>query len=151
MAISRRRNPHDYRALLDSRGDITIGAYARQERRRRIAGILAGLALLGGALWVYFKLQPDPAPGVDDTIHIAVECANPDCGYRGVLETKSHDIEFPQDCPKCGAHSLHKLWVCRNCGHYFRVKPGATDIVCPNCGSPAVGTAEETPPAAPAP
>ena len=121
--------------MLDRRGNLALLAQD------------GGCDPIGGAVWVYFKLQPPSAADGEGTYRIAIECANPDCDYREVKVTKSRDLDFPLVCPKCGGHSVYKLWVCRNCGHYFRVKPGASDIVCPNCGSHAVGTAEDIPPA----
>lgn len=133
----------DYRSVLDSRGDVLVGAYASAQRRQRIMVGAVGLALIGVAVGLYFLLRPIESMGVRGDVSIAVECVVEDCAYRGVLRVPPGTV-FPVRCPACGAHSCHKLWECQNheCGHRFRAKGQPGEVRCERCGSTRVGTAE---------
>lgn len=139
------RELRQYRRLLDSRGDILVGAYAAQQRRRRIAIAVFGLALIGCAVWLYKTTSPRDPATAHGTPAVAVECVNEDCQYRGMITFATADERFPVRCPKCGQRSCYKLWRCRNpdCNHLFLHRGAPADLCCPACGSRAVGTCEE--------
>lgn len=143
MATTRRPNEFtDYRRVLKAKGDVSLGAYARAERRRRILIGLAGLGLIVGAGVAYYLLRPAPTRPVVPTVPLAVRCVVPTCGWEGVLDVPLGHTEQPQECPKCKQRSCQKLWECRDCGTRFLPKGAPTDLRCPACGSAAVGTAE---------
>lgn len=145
MAKARRSNEYtDYRRVLKAKGDVSLGAYARAERRRRILIGVAGLSLIVGACVAYYLLRPAPTKPVVPTIPLAVRCVVPTCSWEGVLNVPLGQTEQPQECPKCKQRSCQKLWQCRDCGTQFLPKGVATDLRCPACGSAAVGTAEAT-------
>lgn len=147
MAI-RRRDPGqpDYRALLNRRGDVLLGAYARQQRRRAILVAFSGVALIIVALWLYNSLQPSESVPVSGQYPAVVRCVR--CGYEGrqMLDPK---VVFPIKCPECGERACHKLWECKHCGVRFVPSGGLNELRCPNCGSGRVGTARESLPASP--
>jgi predicted RNA-binding Zn-ribbon protein involved in translation (DUF1610 family) len=144
----RRKRPRsltDYRRVLDSQGEIVIGAYAEQQRRRRIAIGLFGGALILLAVWFYFGLRPhDTHAG---RYPVAVQCVNEQCGYRAVVYIRPGQEAFPMACPQCGNRSCYKLWQCRNpaCGAVFLHRGEPSELRCPKCGSRTVGTAETLP------
>lgn len=136
----------DYRSLLNTTGDISVGAYAAHQRRRQLLVALLGVALIGGAAWVYSALRPGDQAAAGGTYPVAVECVA--CGYRGVVQMVSGKASFPVVCPKCKGRSCYELWQCRepDCGAQFWRKGGVTDLRCERCGSRRVGAAEEPAP-----
>lgn len=142
----RRRTPRsltDTRAVLDSRGEIAVGAYARQQRRRRALVGLLGVGLIGGAVWLYLALAPEDGPAPARSHPVAVQCVTRDCGYRAVVMVPRGEESFPRVCPRCGQHSCYRLWECRDCGRQFLLSASSGALVCPGCGSERVGGAEE--------
>ncbi|MCK4343024.1 MAG: hypothetical protein KAY37_15020 [Phycisphaerae bacterium] len=141
--MARRRRPAnltDYRAVLDSTGDIAIGAYARQQRRRRILIAMAGIGLIGGAVWLYTTLRPSAEIDWSELRPVAVECVK--CGHREVMFVKAGEPSFPLKCPVCQERACHKLWECRDCGYQFLNIGQDVVLECPKCHSRRVGTAE---------
>lgn len=132
----------DYRSVLNRRGDITLGAYARAQRRSRILMGLAGVGLMVAAAWVYFMLRPAGEIRGPGTVPVLVRCSAQDCGYEGVVHVRPGADHYPMVCPKCGANSCYKVWRCLNCGHLFVRKADQ----CPACGSFSIGTAEDVAP-----
>ncbi len=141
------RDLSSYDSALRRSGDVSIGAYARQQRRKQILIASFGIATLIGAGWLYSVVTPDDLEQPPGRVTIAVECSKEECGYRGMTEIDIANEAFPVVCPRCQDRSCHKLWTCRNCGTQFTVRPGLTDLRCPNpnCGSSAVGATEELP------
>jgi|GEM_PF-861902 len=135
----------DFHSVVLSEGEIAVGAYARAQRRKRIMLGLAGLALIGGAVWLHFALQPGDTPRADWP-QMLVRCVVPSCGYEGVVRLAPERARFPLKCPKCGQRSLQKVWECRDCGERFlrRAELETPDGIlhCPKCGGVNVGTAE---------
>jgi DNA-directed RNA polymerase subunit RPC12/RpoP len=132
----------DLRSALSKSGDVMIGLYARQQRRRRILISLAGVALMGGALWLYVALRPQSVSEATGGFPVLVQCVEPDCGYRGVVRLTTERAVYPVMCPECGRRACRKVWECRTCGTQFLPTRTDGDIVCPACGSRAVGTAQ---------
>jgi len=130
----------DTRSVLATTGDITVGAYARQQRRRRAAMAVFGLALIGGAVSLYFVLRPQDGAVLEQGFPIVVHCV--ECGYDGIVRVELGQGSFPMTCPQCGEHSCQQVWECRVCGRQFLRKSGAAELRCPFCRSRAVGTAE---------
>ncbi len=139
------RNLTDYRKVLQGRGEIMVGAYARRVRRWRILLGAIGLLLIVGAAWIYVALLPPDPTRHAEPHQVAVACAK--CGYRGVTEAPPAE-PFPLVCPSCGERACYKLWECRNCGHQFLPKGGGAEPTCPQCGHARVGTATQPAPAA---
>lgn len=142
----------DYGAVLDGDGDVVIGAYARQLRRKRLMMGLFGLALIGGAVWLYLVLGREESAAAPAQPTIAVQCVR--CGYRGVVPVSPGEVGAAQRCPRCGEVACQQLWECRACGHQF-LRVGQTgELACPKCGSRSVGSADtpreaESPPDGP--
>jgi DNA-directed RNA polymerase subunit RPC12/RpoP len=134
-------NLNDYRAVLNSSGEIVVGAYARAQRRRRLLIAGLGLALIGTALWLFMLLRPAELQPLPAGSRVVVQCVAPACGFRGPVVVPP-DANFPLKCPKCGARSVQKVWVCRDCGHEFLPKGGIAELRCERCGSQRIGTAE---------
>jgi hypothetical protein len=135
------------RGLLGGAGDIMIGAYARQQRRRRLLIAVVGLILISGAVGIYALLDlPDDTAAANERV-IAVRCVK--CGHTGTVPVEVGNVAFPRKCPACGAVACQKLWECRDCGTQFLNIGGNGVIRCPDCGSGNVGSAVEvrTPPA----
>lgn len=138
-----------YRAMLARRGDVELNAYARQLWRRSALLLLLGLALIGGAAWLYHALRPHEVARDYRDFTDKVRCS--ECGYEGLIRVSTRD-NFPLTCPRCKARSCWKVWRCRDCGTEFIFKPGhderetsATTVRCPNCGSMSVGSAAHPP------
>jgi DNA-directed RNA polymerase subunit RPC12/RpoP len=133
----------DYRAVMNGTGDVSVGAYARVQRRKRILVGLAGVALIGGAVLVHTVLRPREANVAGGPLPVLVRCVAEGCGYEGVMPVPRGQAESEIVCPKCMQHSCRKVWQCRNCGAQFVPKRGAPDIRCPKCRSRQVGAAYE--------
>ena len=110
------RDP-DYRAVLESTGDVSLGAYARAERRRRILIGIGGTTLIAGALGLYFAVRPRDSHPAAGTVPVVVQCVADDCGYSGVVRIRLGAAVFPVECPRCKRFSCQKVWECRDCGH----------------------------------
>ncbi len=132
----------DYRAAIEGQGETLWGAFARVQRRKRIATGLAGAALIGGAIWLYLALRPPDVPGVQP-VDVLVRCINKDCGYEGVVRLRPGGPAFPMTCPKCGQKSCERVWECRACGHRFVPKAIQAPLRCPECDSVEVGVVEQ--------
>ena len=146
--IVRQRASHvnDYRIALNGTGDVSVGAYARAQRRKGIFIGLAGLALIGGAVVTQVLLRPREGRELSGMVPIAVRCVAENCGYEGVIVVKRGASDSELVCPKCGQHSCRKVWQCRNCGARFVPQRGSGEVSCPNCGSQQVGAAYVAPP-----
>jgi DNA-directed RNA polymerase subunit RPC12/RpoP len=129
----------DYRSVMRSSGDVSIGAYARQQRQRRLLVGVAGLIFILGAVWLYSVLQPAEEVDREGRYPLAVRCMK--CGYEGVVLLEVGAESFPLPCPECGERACHKLWLCRACGKTFLRKGGEDVVRCPACGSAQVGEA----------
>lgn len=140
----RRRRPTDlrsYRSGLYRDGELLVGAYARAQRRRQILIALAGLALIGGAVWLYLALHtPTEAVGTGVPL-VQVQCIVPGCAQRTTLRLSGKEV-FPVRCPKCGQNSCQPLWECRDCGEQFLARGRQAELVCPRCRSRRVGISE---------
>jgi predicted Zn-ribbon and HTH transcriptional regulator len=130
----------DYRAMLDSKGDIAFGAYARAQQRRRIVIGLAGLALIGAAIGLHFLVRPERQAVITGKTRVLIRCVS--CGYEGVVSVAPGEADVPMVCPKCAARTCKKVWECRDCGQQFFPKGLPGDTRCPQCNSTRVGTAE---------
>jgi len=118
--------------------EVQIGAYARRQRRKRLAIGLAGVALIAAGWWLYLELRPKPA-GVRTATTVVVRCTS--CAWEGRL-TVPADQRFPMDCPQCGQRACEVLWRCRDCGERFVPPRGADPLRCPRCESLRVGALE---------
>lgn len=136
----------DYRAAMNATGDVSVGAYARAQRRNRILLGLAGVALIGGAVFVHMFLRPREAGVAGGPLPVLVRCVAEGCGYEGAMAVPRGQAESEIVCPKCGQHSCRKVWQCRSCGAQFVPKRGAFEIRCPDCGGRQVGAAYELAP-----
>jgi DNA-directed RNA polymerase subunit RPC12/RpoP len=132
----------EYRAALNRKGEVAIGARARAERRKRFLIGAAGLALIGGAVVTHLVLRPaEHGPTGRATAIVLVQCMDPQCGFQGTVEVPLQEARFPIKCPRCGQQSCQKVWECRDCGHRFVPVGGAGELQCRECGSKRVGTA----------
>lgn len=147
MARSRRSyGVTDYSSVLNRSGDVSVGAYARAQRRRRIAVAAAGILLVLGAVWLHGLLQPRDGNDQPEEHTVLVRCVL--CEHEFGIPVPSGPAAFPLTCPECGERACHKLWECRVCRHRFVLMGGdSRELQCPNCGSRAVGAA--TPPDTP--
>jgi len=141
--MRRPTNLTDYHAALYREGDVSIGAYARAQRRRRVLIGVAGALLIGGAVGLYIMMRPQESPIVEPKVPVYVECVSEGCGFKGVVRVAPDEARFPLVCPKCGQRSCQKVWVCRDCGRRVPHRAGYDELRCPYCGSQRVGTAEE--------
>lgn len=150
MRLSRRpQRLTSYRAVLARRGDVELNAYARHWRRNAF-GVILGLALIGGAVWMYRSLRVRDEPVTDPRDFMdKVRCSA--CGYEGPVRVSTRD-KFPLACPKCKARSCWEVWRCRECGTEFIFKAGrderetsAVTVRCPGCGSMSVGGVGQPP------
>lgn len=142
MAQRRTTNLADYRSALNRSGDISVGAYARAQRRRRILVGIGGLALIGVAVGLHALLRPSAAELSSAKRPVLLRCVA--CGYEGVVGVAVDESDQPLKCPKCGQRSGRKVWECRDCGARFLAIGRPEDLHCEKCGSRRVGTAETT-------
>jgi hypothetical protein len=145
MPRSRLTQLSDYRSVLNTKGDIAVGAYAEQQRRRRILLAAFGLGLILAAVGLYYLLRPVELLDLTGKHPCVVLCTNEECQYMGVLYLEIGSTEFPVVCPKCKQRSCHKVWECRepDCRERFLLRGPEPDLRCPACGSLRIGTAEE--------
>jgi len=132
-----------YRSALEREGDVSVGAFARRHWFRRVLLGGLGVLLLAGAAWTWYSLQPhDEGVGLGGRYTVALQCSL--CAHRGEAAV-GHDQKFPLKCPACGKRTWWPLWRCQVCGEEFLVRPGVSEVCCPECGSVSVGTAVRTP------
>lgn len=124
--------------LRDGGDEVVIGAFARRQRRRRIAVACLGLGLIALAGALYVQLRPSGGSAVVDSYPAALRCSN--CGFEAV-RTASAAGPVPAECPECVAHAMRELWQCRKCDARFVPAGGARPVRCPECGSESVGSA----------
>ncbi len=123
------------RSILATKGERSVGAYARRQRRRQVAVALAGVGLIVVAVIVY-ELFPQTVRNAPRTYPVMVRCAA--CGFEGALYVP-FDQAFPANCPKCGQPGCRPLWKCDDCGNRFIPDQTAPPVVCPRCKSQRVG------------
>ncbi len=140
---SREVSLSDYRSVLRTKGDIAVGAFARRQRRRRIAVAFAGVVLISAAIALLCWLWPTTANPHSDTHPVVVRCIK--CKREEVLQLRAGDVGFPLMCPVCQERTCWQVWECRNCGQQFVPPATAAKIVCPRCRSESVGAAEVLP------
>jgi predicted Zn-ribbon and HTH transcriptional regulator len=118
--------------------EVSVGAYARRQFRRRVLLGVFGAALIIGAIMLYEVRRPPTLGEPGDRYPVRVRCAS--CGYTATLRVP-FDQTFPMRCPKCGQVACQELWQCRECGHQFVPEQTGTILRCPECGSERVGSA----------
>jgi predicted RNA-binding Zn-ribbon protein involved in translation (DUF1610 family) len=133
------RDLSDYRAVLAGSGEVTIGAYARAQRRRRMVLAVFGLALITGAGGLYWALTAPTSPGPGDHYTVALECLS--CKARQTQKVPT-STAFPIVCSACGEKACVPLWQCRDCGMELAVGALGGAARCPKCGSQRVGAAD---------
>jgi predicted Zn-ribbon and HTH transcriptional regulator len=139
MARTTRRLSFDTRGLeRGSSEEVSIGAYARRQRRRRVLVGVFGGALIVGALTLYSLLKPPGHAAQGDRYAVRVRCAM--CGHIATVRVR-FDQTFPMQCPKCKAPACQAMWQCRQCGHQFVPEQPGLPVSCPECGSDQVGSA----------
>lgn len=132
----------DPRSVLATTGEIAIGAYAQQQRRRQIVLGIFGLALVGVAAWFVFAVRATHEADAPGRYVVAAECNR--CGWQGDVPTTLKD-QWPKRCPKCGEPTVQKRWICHQCQNTFLPRPVSGLVTCPKCGSTDVGAAVQTP------
>lgn len=130
----------DLRSLLESKGDITIGAYAEKRRRRRafVAILGAGLLLIAG--WFFFSLSggDPPAGGTDYPAEMRCEY----CGHEESRTARTSQ-QFPLMCDNCERRGVRPCWICRQCGKEFANPAKSEFFECPACRSLEIGSVVE--------
>lgn len=132
----------DPRSVLATTGEIAIGAYARQQRRRQIILGVFGLVLVGVAAWFVLTVRATHEAEAPGRYLVAAECNR--CSWQGEVRT-SLDDTWPQRCPKCGETTVQKRWICHQCQTLFLPRPASGLVACPKCGGTNVGAAVQTP------
>jgi predicted Zn-ribbon and HTH transcriptional regulator len=125
----------DLDKVLQSSGDITIGAYARQLQRRRILLGGLGVLLLAGAVVIVMMASEwgsSDAPSPQVTLH----CRQ--CGHEFTSDDDP-TRPYPTTCPECESQSAWPVWQCRDCAHRFVPAISGVPFKCPECGSTSVG------------
>lgn len=110
---------------------------ARKLRARRIGLAIAGPALLVAAGLAWLELRPASAPS-GETYAAIVRC---DSCQQDLEVRVPFEFGFPTACPVCRRVIGQPLWACRSCGVRFAPRDEAAVQVCPECRSPAVGSA----------
>ena len=147
MARERRIVQHaDFRAVLATRADVSLGAYGRRQRQRQILVALGGLGLIGGAFALYAMLSPDFRSSRTTDHAVRVRCIVEDCDYEADVRVAARQ-SFPLTCPKCAQRSCRALSKCLNetCGELFLADPSKTHPRCPKCNGAEVGSAASEP------
>lgn len=124
--------------LRDGGEEVVIGAFARRQRRKRIAVACLGLGLVALADALYVQLRPSGGSAAVHTYPVALRCTS--CGFE-LVRTASAGGPAVTECPACGAHAMHALWRCRRCDARFVPPGGARPVRCPECGGESVGSA----------
>lgn len=141
MPTKRSRRISNYEELLSAPGEVAIGAYARQQRRQRIALGLFGLLLIAGAIGLYLYFAPTVSDVDPTSYRAAMSCSK--CRHAEST-TLAAGTTLPLVCPKCKERTFWPLWQCRDCGHTFE-SAGRPDGSCPRCGSRRSGSATPAP------
>jgi predicted Zn-ribbon and HTH transcriptional regulator len=139
MARANRPLSFDVRGL--ERGaaeEVSVGAYARRQLRRRVLLGVFGGVLIAGALTLYGFLRPPGRADRGDRYAVCVRCAA--CGHTEAMRVR-FDQTFPVRCSKCKELACRVVWRCRECGHQFVPEQMGTALRCPKCGSERVGSA----------
>ena len=118
--------------------EVSVGAYARRQFRRRLLVGVLGAALIVGALTLYNFLKPPGRTDQGDRYPVRVRCVS--CGHTAIVRVQ-YDQTFPMRCPECGELACQVMWQCRQCGHQFVPEQTGTILRCPECGSERVGSA----------
>jgi hypothetical protein len=143
MPVARKKRAGEFRGYrFSGSDDLVIGAYGKQQQRKRYWIAVAGMALIGGAAWLLMAQLPGQVTGTDNGIPIAVECRAPNCGQRMIMKVPAGNVSFPLICPKCKTRACYKLWECRSCGYQFVHRKPERVVACERCGSRNVGSAE---------
>ncbi len=130
----------DYSSVLSRSGDVSLGAYARLQRRRHIAIAVVGILLVLSAVWLHHLLRPRDGNDRSPEHTVLARCVM--CEHEYAVPVPSGPVAFPLTCPKCGQRACHKLWECRTCGHRFvLLGRDSRELRCEECGSWAVGVA----------
>ena len=143
MARQRQIVQHaDFRAVLATRADVSLGAYGRRQRRRQMLVALGGLALIGGAFALYATLSPDFGSSRVTEYAVRVRCIVEICDYEAEVRISTRQ-SLPLTCPKCGQRSCRALSKCLNetCGELFFADSSKTNPRCPKCKGARVGSA----------
>ena len=117
--------------------EVSIGAYARRQRRRRLLIGVIGALLICGAGWVYWELRPTAGSGANE-YPVLVECTK--CGARSEVRVALRNSDQPILCPVCKTRSAQPLLKCLKCGNIFRSNASAGQVRCPRCDSAIVGS-----------
>lgn len=134
----------DFRSALRSGADITVGAYARRVRRRRMLVAGTGVVLVAAAALVYYALVPR-GEGAPPGYPVLVRCVAEGCGFEGPIRVAAGQA-FPVSCPKCSQRSCRAIWRCNDCGGLF-LPEDSRGPACPQCRSQNVGSAAGVNPA----
>ncbi|MFQ5807830.1 MAG: hypothetical protein ACE5I3_15395 [Phycisphaerae bacterium] len=118
--------------------EVRVGAYARQQRRRRVLIGTFGALLIAGAFILYQQLLPWSETKTPNQRPIRVRCLS--CGETATVHVRPAQT-FPMRCSQCGEMTLLELWQCRDCGARFVPEQTGTLLRCPACNSQRVGSA----------
>ncbi|MCA9243805.1 MAG: hypothetical protein KDA32_07635 [Phycisphaerales bacterium] len=124
-------------STLSTSGEVSIGAFARRQRIRRLALGAFGVALAVIGVFVYRWITiPDVT---NPRFGYAVEMRCRVCGHE-IRTQVAHSQRFPDVCENCGEMGMDPLWKCLGCGYEF-VPKASENVTCPICLSPKVGAA----------
>lgn len=126
------------RFKLGSRDEVRVGAYARRQRRKMILIGALGVGLIAAAFGLYTQLRPRADADNPEQYPVTLRCDA--CGHTFETAAKFRQT-FPVKCEKCGETACRPLWRCRDCNALFVPDRTGTTVVCPECGSLAVGSA----------
>ena len=116
--------------------EVSIGAYARRQRRRRWLIGIVGALLICGAAAVYWGLRQNAVDGATD-YPVLVDCTK--CGERSESRA-SFRQSYPVTCPKCRNKTAWPLLKCLKCEFLFVPNASAGEARCPRCKSTLVGS-----------
>ncbi len=139
--MARTSRPLDFKEGRFGRGadkDVSVGAYARRQFRRRVLLGVFGAALIMGAFALYQLLKPPGQADQGERYPVRVRCVL--CGHTAIVRVQ-YDQTFPMRCPECRELACQVMWQCRQCGHQFVPEQTGTILRCPECGSERVGSA----------
>jgi len=118
--------------------EVSVGAYARRQFRRRVLIGAFGAALIVGAFALYQFLKPPGQADQGERYPVRVRCVL--CGHTAIVRVP-YDQTFPMRCPECRELACQVMWQCRQCGHQFVAEQTGPVVRCPECGSERVGSA----------
>ena len=118
--------------------EVSVGAYARRQLRRRVLVGVFGGALIVGALTLYSFLKPPGLANQGNRYAVRTRCAS--CGHTATVRVR-FDQTFPMRCPACKEPACQVMWQCRECGQQFVPEQTGPVSGCPQCGSERVGSA----------